>query len=153
MQHRCDNLAVVRFRALCRQHNLRLTPQRAAVYQAVAGSPDHPSADAVYRVVRKRFPEISFDTVNRTLLTFAETGILGIVEGFGEPRRYDPNTGGHHHFHCIGCNRIVDFESKGYDELKIPASIHKRFTILSKRVVLNGLCEKCSMSGRRTRKK
>ena len=145
-----QNRDLTRFRTLCRQHNLRLTPQRAAVYKAVAGSLDHPSADTVYRLVKKRFPEISFDTVNRTLLRFAESGILGIVEGFGEPRRYDPNTEGHHHFHCIGCNKIVDFESKRYDDLKIPEPIHKRFTILSKRVVLNGLCEKCSGSKRRT---
>jgi hypothetical protein len=29
----------------------------------------HPAAEAVYQIVEKEYPNISFDTVNRTLLT------------------------------------------------------------------------------------
>ena len=47
-----------------------------------------------------------FDTVNRTLLSFAHMGILDIVEGYGYPKRFDPNLARHHHFHCLKCHRI-----------------------------------------------
>ena len=98
----------------------------------------------MFTMPREIFPSISFDTVNRTLLTFAEAGIVGVVEGFGEPRRFDPNLDLHHHFHCVGCGEIVDFESPELDRLKVPKLVHERFTVLSKRVVLNGLCSTCA---------
>ncbi len=127
----------------CKNHKLRITPQRTAIYKALIQSRDHPSTDAVYRIVKKKYPNISFDTVNRTLLTFAETGITDVVEGHGDPKRFDPNLDAHHHFYCIGCGKIIDFCHEQYDEISIPEEIEKKFTVSSKRVVLKGFCDRC----------
>ena len=70
-------------------------------------------------------------------------GIVDVVEGMGNPRRFDPNTEIHHHFHCIQCGEIVDFYNKQYDRLAIPKEIQRQFTVLKKRVVLNGICPQC----------
>ncbi|MEZ4550746.1 MAG: transcriptional repressor [Desulfobacterales bacterium] len=86
---------------------------------------------------------ISFDTVNRTLLTFAEIGIVDLAEGHGTPRRFDTNLVPHHHFFCIKCGRLTDFICKAYDNLEIPEKIKENFTITSKRVVLKGICDAC----------
>lgn len=131
------------FKNKCREHGLRLTPQRTAIYKELIRSKDHPSASTVFSQVRKIYPNISFDTVNRTLLTFSEIGIVSIVEGYGDPKRFDPDTELHHHFRCIKCNRIIDFQHKSLDEIKIPEDIQKQFTVLNKRVVLEGICDKC----------
>jgi Fur family peroxide stress response transcriptional regulator len=124
-------------------HGLKITPQRTTIYQELLKAKDHPSADVIYRRLVKKIPNISFDTVNRTLVTFSKIGIATIVEGYGQPKRYDPDMDTHHHFRCIQCNSIIDFHNKNYDNIAVPEEINKQFTVLNKKVVLEGLCSKC----------
>jgi Fur family transcriptional regulator, peroxide stress response regulator len=126
-----------------RDNGLKITPQRAAIYQELLKAKDHPSADVIYKRIIKKIPNISFDTVNRTLLTFSKIGITNIVEGYGQPKRYDPDMDVHHHFRCIQCGSIIDYHSKEYDNITVPEEINKQFTVISKKVVLEGLCSKC----------
>jgi Fur family peroxide stress response transcriptional regulator len=126
-----------------RKNGLKLTPQRTAIYEELLKAKDHPSADMIYKRIVKKIPNISFDTVNRTLLTFSKIGITNIVEGYGQPKRYDPDMDTHHHFRCIQCNSIIDFHNANYDNIAVPEEINKQFTVLNKKVVLEGLCNKC----------
>jgi Fur family peroxide stress response transcriptional regulator len=137
------NTIIAQFQQKCRANNLKITPQRTAIYREIINSKDHPSASTIFNKIRKIFPDISFDTVNRTLLTFKEIGIVSTVEGYGEPKRFDPNTESHHHFRCIKCNNIIDIHHKSFDNIKIPEDIQKQFTVLNKRVVMEGVCDKC----------
>ena len=132
-----------RFKQVCKQYHLKVTPQRFAIYRELIKSANHPSADTMYHSIREEFPNISLDTVNRTLLTFAEIGIVCVVEGHGDPRRFDPTTEIHHHFHCRKCGAIIDFHNDDYNQLQIPDDIQKKYTVLSKRVVLDGICNTC----------
>ena len=131
------------YRRLSKEHGLRVTPQRTAIFQELLKAKDHPTADAVYRRIVKRIPNVSFDTVNRTLATFAAIGLIRVVEGYGQARRFDPDTGAHHHFRCTRCGRIIDFHNKEYDDLAVPADLAGRFTLTGKKVVLEGLCSPC----------
>lgn len=128
----------------CKQHNLKVTPQRMAIYTELIKLKNHPSAEAMFQKVRRQFRNISFDTVNRTLFTFSEIGLVDIVEGHGRPRRFDPDMNMHHHFHCIKCGNITDFRNDAYDNLEIPENIEQKFMVIRKRVVLKGSCDKCS---------
>jgi Fur family peroxide stress response transcriptional regulator len=133
-------------RRTAKEKGLKITPQRTAIFEELLKAKDHPTADDIYKRIVKRIPNISFDTVNRTLATFAEVGLTRIVEGYGQAKRYDPDLGAHHHFRCVRCARIVDFRSKDYDDLAVPAEIGGRFTVTGKKVVLEGLCELCGKS-------
>src|SRR4030043_1706822 len=126
-----------------KENGLKITPQRTAIYQELLKAKDHPSADIIYKRIVKKIPNISFDTVNRTLLTFSKIGLTNIVEGYGQPKRYDPDMEIHHHFRCIQCNSIIDFHNKEFDNITVPEEINKQFTVLNKKVVLEGLCSKC----------
>ena len=128
----------------CRRHQLKITPQRVGIYRVLIQSQRHPTADLVFRVVKKEFPNISFDTVNRTLSTFAEIGVVDVVETFGGPKRFDPDITDHHHLHCMACGRIIDFEYEGYARLEVPKAIATTFKVISRRVVLKGLCDTCT---------
>ena len=140
--------SVDEFIRICRSHQLRITPQRTAVYRALLTDTDHPTAEDVHRSVRRELPGITFDTVNRTLLTFVEAGMIQQVEGLDRHRRFDPHTNPHHHFYCIRCGKIVDIESDQYRELEGPETVKRRFRVLSQRVVLQGLCEACVLSAK-----
>lgn len=131
------------FERLCRQAGLRVTPQRIAVYKVLVNSKDHPSADSVYQQVRRDIPSISFDTVNRTLLSLAEIGAAFVVEGSGDVKRFDGNLEGHQHFKCIKCKRIIDFHHEPFDNIELPEDIEGQFTVLRKTVLLEGLCSDC----------
>jgi len=139
---------MVDFQAKCRQAGLRTTPQRMAVYQQLLKSKEHPSADMLYRKVRKTLPNISLDTVNRTLLTLAEIGAAFIVEGSGDVKRFDGQLDNHQHFKCVKCKRIIDFYHKPFDNIKVPVSIRGKFTVLRKTVYLEGICNACQRNKR-----
>ncbi len=126
-----------------KETGLKITPQRTAIFQELLKARDHPTADNIYQRIVKKIPNISFDTVNRTLLTFSKIGMIKVVEGYGQAKRYDPDMGLHHHFRCIRCGRIIDFHNRDYDSIAVPAEICQRVTVTSKKVVLEGLCGKC----------
>ncbi len=131
------------FRTQCRQAGLKVTPQRTTVYRTLLASTEHPSADAVFREVRKLFPSISLDTVNRTLLTLNEIGAAFIVEGSGDAKRFDANLKTHQHFKCVKCRRIIDFRHEPFDQIDVPKDLRDKFTVLRMTVYLEGLCDRC----------
>lgn len=132
------------FEAKCRKAGLKITPQRMAIYRILVESKEHPSAEGVYQQVRKELPNISFDTVNRTLLTLSEIGAAFVVEGSGDAKRFDGNLEAHQHFKCIKCKRIIDFHYKFFDNIRVPKTLSKRFTVSRKTVYFEGICDLCA---------
>jgi Fur family peroxide stress response transcriptional regulator len=132
-----------KFRKKCKEHGLSMTPQRLAIYKALIESTDHPSAENIFNRVRISFPDIAIDTVYRTLSTFSEIEVIHVVEGYGEAKRYDPDTESHHHFRCTKCNKIVDLHGDIFGKLKIPHRIKKKYNVSNIKVVLEGACDEC----------
>lgn len=131
------------FTGLCRKTGLKVTPQRIAIYRELIKTDEHPSAEMLYARVRKVYPNISLDTVNRTLLTLNEIGAAFIVEGSGDAKRFDGDLEKHQHFKCLKCKRVIDFCHKPFDNITVPAEIEGRFTVLRKSVYLEGICDLC----------
>jgi Fur family transcriptional regulator, peroxide stress response regulator len=138
-----NGLALDMFRQKAKENGLKITPQRTAIFLELLKATDHPAAEVIYKRIVKKIPNISFDTVNRTVSTFSEVGLIKVVEGYGQAKRYDPDLGLHHHFRCVRCGRIIDFHNRDYDNLAVPPEINKRFTVTGKKVVLEGLCGEC----------
>ncbi len=129
----------------CAEKELKITPQRSLIFDELSKATDHPTADAIYKRVRKTLSNISFDTVYRTLLSFTEIGIVNLVEGTGEQKRFEPNLQQHHHFRCIKCYTIYDFENDAYNDIAVPEDVQRQGVIINKRVVLEGICSKCKV--------
>ncbi len=130
-----------------RRIKLKVTPQRMAIYRFLLETNQHPSAEMVYRQVKKTFPGISLDTVNRTLLTLNQKGFAFVVEGSGDAKRFDGNLSSHQHFKCIKCKRIIDFYHKPFENIPVPKSIGRKFIILRKTVCFEGICDLCKENG------
>ncbi len=135
--------ALHHFENACRQNGLSITPQRTAIFKELTASSEHPSAGAIFKKIREYYDNISLDTVSRTLLMFHEIGLAKVVESSGDPKRFDPNLAPHHHFRCLSCGRIVDFENAAYDALEVPRAIEEKYVIKEKRVHLEGVCDAC----------
>jgi len=133
------------FTDLFKKNNLKVTPQRTLIYKELVESKDHPSAEILYKKVKKIFPTISFDTVYRTLLTFSRIGAAEILTIPGEPKRFDADRKRHYHLRCIKCDNIIDVYDSS-PSINIPDSIAKKFDVLSLKIIFEGICDKCKKS-------
>lgn len=77
------------------------------------------------------------------MLTFAEIGLIAVVESTSGVRRFDPDMGDHHHLHCVRCGRIVDIRHEEFDRINVPESLRRQYRIIGKRVVLHVICFSC----------
>lgn len=88
-------------RALFAAHGLRCTRQRQVVYAALAGTREHPTAEAIYETVRTAANEpdsgISLATVYNTLETLSQRGLCRKLATPGGPTRFDAITDEHAH--------------------------------------------------------
>lgn len=123
-----------------RHHRVRLTPQRAAIYAALAGSSSHPTADDLFRAVKRRHPMISRNTVYYTLGVLRKTGLVQEVNVGHEGARFDANMSLHHHLVCLACRQIEDVTDATLDRLTIP---QEDFEIVGHRVEFYGYCLAC----------
>ena len=137
------------FEEKCHAAGLKITPQRLAVYRELVKSKEHPSAMSVWQGVRHVFPNISLDTVNRTLLTLAQIGAAYIVEGSGDVKRFDAHCDDHQHFKCVKCKRIIDLDDGLFGKIDVPRELADKFEILRKTVYIEGYCDQCREKSKR----
>ncbi|HJS59432.1 MAG TPA: transcriptional repressor [Vicinamibacteria bacterium] len=91
-----------------RAHGIQPSAQRVAVAQYVLATEEHPSADQVFRRVKKGFPMVSRATVYNTLNLFVERGLLRAFVLAPGKIVFDPKTESHHHFIDETSGEIVD---------------------------------------------
>lgn len=89
--------------------NLKVTPQRVAVLEALKRLRDHPTADKIKEYVVKNHPNIAVGTIYKTLETFVEKGLVKKVKTEKDVMRYDAILDNHHHLYCEDTERIEDF--------------------------------------------
>lgn len=139
--------ALEEIRARFRERGVKVTPQRSAIYQALAGRDDHPTAEALYRQVRRRCPMISPNTVYYTLTVLRQAGLVTEVNYWHDRSRFDANFLPHHHVLCLGCRKIQDITDAALDEVRVPRRGRAGFTITGHRVEFHGFCAACCRKG------
>jgi Fur family peroxide stress response transcriptional regulator len=95
-------------RDLFKNKGLRVTPQRETIFQLLAASKTHPTAEHVYQEARASFPSISFTTVYKTMQTLESSGLLQRFNTGANVYHYDANVQPHPHFICLNCGRVDD---------------------------------------------
>jgi Fur family transcriptional regulator, peroxide stress response regulator len=89
----------------------RATRQLSAVYDVLATSHDHPTADQIFQRVRHVMPRVSLGTVYRNLDKLREQGHLRVVRLEGGQAHYDAVIDAHDHFVCERCGAVLDLPS------------------------------------------
>ncbi|MBK9967164.1 MAG: transcriptional repressor [Holophagales bacterium] len=130
-------------KTVAREAGLKLTHQRLEIFRELAGTDAHPDAETIFRAVQQRMPTVSLDTVYRTLWMLHD---LGLVTTLGPQRygvRFDANLDRHHHFSCVRCGLVRDFESEELDGLPVPDSVKRLGSVVDAHVEVRGLCATC----------
>ena len=128
-----------------RRTGLKLTPQRLAILQYLEGNTDHPSAEMIYSLVKKQYPTMSFATVYKTIETLKKSGHLLELTIDSDRRRYDPETGQHHHLICVKCKKISDI--KKVFSIDITAEEKESVDIIGNHIEFYGICPECKQKG------
>ena len=128
-----------------RQEGYRLTPQRRAVLNVIAGSHDHLTPAEVFERVRQEHHGIGLVTVYRTLDILAELGFICEVHAGGNCRSYllRGPLEHHHNLICSDCGAVIDFADCDLDKLEQRLSQETGFEIDSHLLEFLGRCQNC----------
>lgn len=124
-----------------KERGFKRTPQRLAILRYLEGNTGHPSAEEIYRAVRRRFPTMSLATVYNTLETLRDRGELLELSIDPRRRRYDPGTHEHDHVICTFCGRVADIPERC--RVEVPRGQPEGFVITGSHVQFRGLCPDC----------
>ena len=134
------------FEEFLRQRNLRLTPQRASIFERAFDTHQHFTAEELYEWLRDAPSRVSRATVYRTLSLLVEGGFLESLDtGTGE-LKYEHVLGHRHHDHmvCSECGRIEEFYDERIERLQQEACEAKGFEMVSHNLRLFGYCRTCA---------
>jgi len=129
---------------LLQEKNHRITKQRQVILEELRKLNTHPSADEIYKVVRRRLPRISLGTVYRNLEVLSELGKIQKLELSGSLKRFDWNTKKHYHIRCVRCNRVDDAPIAPLNQLENDLYKATVFEIIGHNLEFIGLCPECS---------
>ena len=128
--------------ASLRDEGFRITPQRIAIVDYLLKTEDHPSADHIHKVVRKRYPMVSLSTVYKTLHLLKEKKLVNEIEVEGESR-FDAHTDDHINIVCIKCGKIDDVDEETLKDIQVKAAKKSKYLILKSSSELHGYCSSC----------
>lgn len=97
--------------AVLKERGVPWTIQRYAVLEYLYEHRDHPTAEDIYRGLKRKLPTISRATVYNTLELFKKHGLVREVIVEKERARYDYLVERHIHFLCRRCGRLYDLEA------------------------------------------
>jgi Fe2+ or Zn2+ uptake regulation protein len=126
-----------------KEQRLRMTRQRRVILEEIRRMDNHPSAEEVYDVVRKRLPRIGLGTVYRNLEVLSELGEIQKLELGGTLMRFDPVVGKHYHIRCINCDRVDNAPMGVMSSVENALSEATDYQVTGHSLEFLGLCPCC----------
>ena len=133
----------------CHERRVSITPQRLAIIRALVAAENHPSAEEICAVVRRKHPHVSLATVHRILEQFCQVGEARKVTLLHDVARYDGNVEPHHHVLCVRCRRVHDVEIPEVDKLLEGKPSLGQFALLRCSLEIEALCRRCQLAKKR----
>ena len=125
-----------------REDGFRITPQRTAIVDYLLKTEDHPSAELIHKVVRKRYPMVSLSTIYKTLDLLKEKRLVNEIEVDGEAR-FDAHTDEHINLVCMSCGKIDDVDEGMLKDIQSRVAKKSKYLILKSSFELLGYCSSC----------
>ena len=137
-----ENLAGV-----LRNSGFKVTPQRLAVYEALANTKSHPNAELLYNELRPKYPSMSFATVYKTVEILNELGLITVLNTGEGSSRYDADVSEHSHIQCSICGRVVDIGPLSVAELDAEVKADTGYEVQGQQFYFYGVCPACKNRG------
>ena len=143
---RLDPAERAQLAATLRERGLRLTPQRAALCEAIFGCPGHICAEHVLAEVMARQPELRLNksTVYRNLDLLVELGLVSEHKCGDGPAQYEPATRGQHsHLLCRRCGTLINLDEWLAKSLRQELQTRHEFVPDLESYPVFGVCASC----------
>ncbi|MEG1500752.1 MAG: transcriptional repressor [Clostridiales bacterium] len=120
----------------------RMTKQKKLIFDVLASTTCHPTADWIYEEARKVLPDISLGTVYRNLQVLLEENKIQELNYGKSQSRFDANPALHYHFVCNECGEVLDCQGSvlPLDQI-VDDSIPGRADFY--RLEFYGICQQC----------
>lgn len=123
---------------------LRVTPQRLAIYSALATSDAHPTAQELFEQLYRKLPSLSQATVYNTLQTFVRHSLIHEIGEAGDGAiHYDANPAPHINLICTRCHSVEDFFDVSLDGFAEDVINRSGYQVQGMRIAYYGLCPRC----------
>lgn len=126
-----------------RGQGFKVTPQRLAVYQALARTKSHPNAEALFKELRPLYPTMSLATVYKSLSILCEIGLAQELSLGEDSFRYDAETSHHPHIRCTVCGRVDDVPAMETEAFTQKVAGETGYTLTDYQVYFFGRCPMC----------
>ncbi len=127
-----------------REAGLRVTPQRLAIFRALAGSKTHPTAQALFEQLQSALPSLSQATVYNTLQALVSAGLIQEIGEAGDGAvHYDANPRPHINLICTQCHCVEDFFDIQLDGVAEAVIAQSGYKVHGMRIAYYGLCPSC----------
>lgn len=129
--------------ALLKSKNLKVTPQRLAIYSILYNAVDHPNTETIYKALQPTHPTMSLATVYKTLDTLKKVNLIQELNVGEDSFRYDANIHSHIHMICNTCNNVYDLHTHIFSDVVERAQSETDFLIESDKIFFYGICPSC----------
>jgi len=140
VQRRLQEEALLNTVEFLREKGIHPSQQRIRIWEALASTKAHPSADTVHKLLAAEIPTLSRTTVYSTLDLFVGLGIAQQLEITGSEIRYDADVSPHAHFCCRSCGAVSDLPGVA---VPAPPSLPDGRRVERVQLFMIGLCPAC----------
>lgn len=128
---------------ILRSNGYKVTPQRLAVYEALAATKTHPNAEMLFSVLQPKYPSMSFATVYKTVEILDKINVIKILNTGEDSMRYDADVSIHHHIQCTECGCVDDLMDVDSSGLVKEAESLSGYDIKGHQFYFFGVCPRC----------
>lgn len=128
---------------LLKSKNLKVTPQRLAIFHMLYNTKEHPSAEVIYKSLQETHPTMSLATVYKTLDSFKKSNLVQEINVGEDSFRYDVSVHSHPHIVCVECHKVFDMDSPYLKDVREKVSEETDFKILNEQLYFYGICPEC----------
>lgn len=121
----------------------RMTKQKRIILDELSKLKTHPTADDLYKIVKRKLPSISLGTVYRNLEQMSESGTINKLSSSDSKMHFDADLKEHVHFRCNDCGGIYDLDISLPGDLNMAGKILDEHVIESYSLEYRGVCNKC----------
>ena len=123
---------------------MRVTPQRAIIFEAIQKLEGHITAEDIFEQVQKVNPYVSLATVYRTLELLQELNLINQTN-FGRSQTYFAlkDHGRHHHLVCMQCGHIEEFTDELLVSVRADLAEQYGFEAHTDHMSIFGICKAC----------
>ena len=130
-----------------RKMGYKATSQRIAICRLALSSREHPTAQGIYRDVKRLHPTVSLATVYKTLRVLKTLSLIQEMPLPQSETRFDSNVSAHFNTVCLHCGSVTDVKDQSLSNVVSKAASKIKFKVTGQRLDLYGVCDRCVRRG------